>query len=200
MEPVAIPSLPDPTEVITGPRVLLRGWQADDAPLLWEAIEESRARIGQWMSWVEGHDSPAVSVDYCRKMAELWAQGGGFALGIWHRESGRLLGASGLHNADWDVPSAEIGYWLREGAVGHGYAEEAVRLQLDFAFDRLGMNRVALTCDPENARSRRIPEAIGFTLEGHLRNHLRMPPGGLRDTLVYSMLPDEWRAKRGGQG
>lgn len=197
MERVSIPTLRDLPNSFVGPRVLLRAWRPEDAPLLWEAVDESRARLGQWMTWVAGHDSPAVSAEYCWKMAEFWARREGFALGIWHRERGRLLGGSGLHNVEWSVPSAEIGYWLRDSAVGHGYVEEAVRLQLDFAFDHLGLNRVGLTCDPENVRSRRIPEAIGFTLEGHLRNHLRMPPGGLRDTLVYAMLPDEWRTKRG---
>lgn len=157
----------------------------------------NRARLGQWMEWVAAHDSPAVSAAYCQAMPQQWARREAFVLGIWDRETERLLGGSGLTGVDWSVPSASIGYWLRNSAVGRGYAEEAVRVQLDFAFDRLGCNRVELTCDPENRRSRRIPEAIGFTLEGHLRNHMRLPPGGLRDTLIYSMLPAEWQTKRG---
>jgi RimJ/RimL family protein N-acetyltransferase len=89
------------------------------------------------------------------------------------------------------VPSFEVGYWIREGEVGKGYVEEAVRLQMRFAFDVLGAARLMLTCDPLNERSRRIPEAIGFALEGRLRNHMRIDTGELRDTLVFSLVPGD---------
>lgn len=183
----------DLPEEFVGPRVIVRTWRASDAPPLFEAVEESRERLRSWMGWVDLHTTLADSEDYCRRMPELWARREQFPLGIWHRESGAFLGGTGLHNVDWSVPSAEVGYWIRDRGLGHGYVEEAVRLQTAFAFDVLGLVRLGLTCDPTNARSRRIPEAIGFTLEGHLRHNTRTTAGELRDTLVYSILPDEWR-------
>jgi ribosomal-protein-serine acetyltransferase len=197
MDATQPPPLPDLPEELIGPRVIVRTWRMADAAELFAAVEESRERLSLWMTWLDQQRIPADAVAYCRRMSELWAARGGFPFGIWHRESGAFLGGTGLHNVNWSVPSIEIGYWLRNSAVGHGYVEEAVRLQLGFAFDQLGMERIALTCDPENARSRRIPEAIGFTLEGHLRRDIRMPNGALRDTLVYSILRDEWRVLAG---
>lgn len=188
------PALDVPDELV-GARVLLRPWRPADAPALFEAVDESRARIGRWLARVWHHATVAESEAFCRAMADDWAARAEFAVGIWHRDSGRLLGASGLHNVEWDTPSAEIGYWLRDGAVGHGYAEEAVRLLLAFAFECLGLARVGLNCDPSNVRSRRIPGVLGFALDGRLRSNRRTPDGALRDTLVHSILADEWRAK-----
>jgi ribosomal-protein-serine acetyltransferase len=193
------PGLEVPDE-LAGARVLLRPWQPTDAPLLFEAVDESRIRIEQWLAWIWHHTTEADSEAFCRRMADLWTERGGFPVGIWHRESGQLLGGSGLHHIEWRTPSGEIGYWLRDSAVGHGYVEEAVRLVLAFAFNGLGLVRVGLNCDPSNLRSRRIPEVLGFTLDGRLRSNQRTPSGMLRDTLVYSILADEWSAITGHEG
>jgi RimJ/RimL family protein N-acetyltransferase len=187
------PALEVPDEIL-GPRVRLRPWCPADAPRLFDAVDESRVRIGQWMLWIRYHTTLTDSAEFCRRKADAWTARNGFPVGIWHRDTGQLLGGSGLHDIEWRTPTGQIGYWLRDSAIGQGYAEEAVRLQLAFAFDGLGLLRVELSCDPNNLRSRRIPEAIGFTLEGRLRSNQRTPDGAIRDTLIYSILAEEWRA------
>ncbi|MCC6790600.1 MAG: GNAT family N-acetyltransferase [Thermomicrobiales bacterium] len=181
----------EPPARLVGERVIVRAWHFDDARPLFEAVTESRDRLRPWMSWVDIHQTVADSVDYCHRVGVRFDERSDFALGIWHRESGRLLGGTGLHNINWDVPSFEVGYWLRDGEVGKGYVEEAVRLLVRHAFTRMGANRLALTCDANNDRSRRIPERIGFVLEGRLRNHLRTEAGALRDTLIYALTPGD---------
>jgi RimJ/RimL family protein N-acetyltransferase len=175
-------------EELGGERIVLRPYRLDDAPAVFEAVDQSRTRLRLWMEWVDGHAALSDSEDYCRRVSVNWENRSDFALGIWHKETGRFLGGTGFHNTDWSVPSFEIGYWIREGDEGKGYVEDAVRLQVRFAFDVLGAERLVLTCDPENARSRRIPEAIGFVLEGRLRNDMRPPDGKLRDTLVFALI------------
>jgi RimJ/RimL family protein N-acetyltransferase len=128
-------------------------------------------------------------------VAERWRDGLDLALGIWRREDGRYLGGTGLHNIDWSVPAFDVGYWIREGDEGKGYVTETVRLLVRWAFDELGAQRLGLTCDSANERSRRIPERMGFVLEGRLRNHARTESGGLRDTLVFSLIPSDASAR-----
>lgn len=176
---------------LVGGRIILRPYTMADAPALFEAVDQSRQRLRLWMAWVDGHRTLADSDEYCRRVSITWAERSDFSLGIWRQDDGRFLGGTGFHNTDWSVPSTEVGYWIREGEEGKGYVEEAVRLQVRFAFDVLGMARLMLTCDPENARSRRIPERIGFVLEGRLRNHMRTDSGELRDTLVFSLVPGD---------
>jgi RimJ/RimL family protein N-acetyltransferase len=60
----------------------------------------------------------------------------------------------------------------------------------DFAFRGLDANRVSIHCDPRNERSRRVAERCGYELEGRLRNAARTPSGTLRDTLIFSRVPE----------
>ena len=59
-----------------------------------------------------------------------------------------------------------------------------------WAFVDLGIERLQLTCGPDNAASQRVAERAGFTREGVLRSHLPFK-GGRRDTVVFSLLPGE---------
>jgi RimJ/RimL family protein N-acetyltransferase len=189
MHPNAEAAMP-PYELI-GERVVVRAWRPEDAQALFEAVDESRERLRPWMGWVDLYQTVADSEEYCRRVGARFDERSDFALGIWHRASGRFLGGTGFHNIDWDVPSFEIGYWIRDGEVGKGYVEEAVRLLMAQAFERMGAQRLAITCNANNERSRRIPERIGFELEGRLRNHMRTEAGPLRDTLVFSLVPGD---------
>ena len=58
--------------------------------------------------------------------------------------------------------SAEIGYWLRTNALGHGYMSEAVEALTDEIFNVLPVSTVTIICDPLNVRSAAVPERLGF--------------------------------------
>lgn len=110
--------------------------------------------------------------------------------------TGTLVGSSGLHRIDWEVPKFEIGYWCRTSFTGQGYATEAVRGISAFALETLGARRVEIRCDSRNLPSARVAERAGFRLEGELRNNELDTGGTLRNTLVYAMIPDEHEAPR----
>lgn len=88
----------------------------------------------------------------------------------------------------------ELGYILRPDAVGRGFAREAVSAVIDHAFGTRNMRRVWADTDPDNARSVRLLEALGFQREGHLRGrwetHL-----GVRDSLIYGLMTDDPRPR-----
>jgi len=69
---------------------------------------------------------------------------------------------------------------------------------LDYAFDRLGVERIQFTTDAGNLVSRRSLERLGAVLEGTLRRQRVAPDGTVRDSTVYSILADEWRGVRAG--
>lgn len=88
---------------------------------------------------------------------------------------------------------AEIGYLFARRHWGRGYAREAVMRLLDLLFLEEGKRRVFADTDPDNAASNRLLERLGFRREGLLRaeweTHL-----GVRDSVIWGMLRDEWRA------
>ena len=196
MEILPKPILRDLPDTLTGPRVLLRPVRPGDGAAIYEAVEESRAEIGPWLPWVEKTQSAEDSEEYARQEAALWLTREELAVGIWDHATGWFLGGSGLIRIDWAVPAFEIGYWLRTSAWGQGYACETVQVLCQFAFGTLGANRVEIRLDPQNARSRAVPDRLGFVLEATLRNQVRDGAGELRDTLIFALTPDDYaRAK-----
>jgi ribosomal-protein-alanine N-acetyltransferase len=96
-----------------------------------------------------------------------------------------------------DLNDAEIGWTLERDAWGQGYATEAARAALSFAFETLRLHRVWARCQPENTPSARIMEKIGLRREGHFRQ-CQYVKGRWIDALHYAMLDEEWWALRRG--
>ena len=82
---------------------------------------------------------------------------------------GAFLGWCGLTRWNPDHRSASLGYCLRKAAWGQGYATEAARALLQWAFDALDLNRVQAGTDTRNTSSARVLEKLGFVREGTLR-------------------------------
>ncbi len=114
-------------------------------------------------------------------------------LNLYLKGTDTFVGGSGLHRMDWDVPRFEIGYWRRAQFQGQGYITEAVRGITRFAFETLGANRLEIRCDVRNKKSQDVAGRCGYTLEAVLRNNGRRVDGTLRDTRVYSMIPEDYR-------
>jgi RimJ/RimL family protein N-acetyltransferase len=74
---------------------------------------------------------------------------------------GDLVGAIGFDRLE-DGDSPDLGYWLGVSHWGRGYATEAARAVIDFAFDAYGFERLAAGCRITNAASRRVLEKCGF--------------------------------------
>lgn len=181
-------------EELRGPRVVVRPYRLEDADELFAAVEESRQHLWPWLPWVNQHQTSEDTRDFIlRSQAQWLLRESALTVGIFEANNGRYLGGSGLHIRSWDVPSFEIGYWVRASAEGHGYVAEAARLLTDFAFASLGAQRVMIRCDARNTRSAAVAERLGFVREACLRNDLRASDGELRDTLVFSLTPSDPR-------
>jgi aminoglycoside 6'-N-acetyltransferase len=80
------------------------------------------------------------------------------------RIGGRLVGDIGLSPADDDPSVIKIGYTIAPAAQGRGYATEAVRALIGYAFDRLGADVVRAYANEENVPSIRVAEKVGMRL------------------------------------
>jgi len=188
-EPIAVPG------AIRTERLLLRPLQKSDARAMFEAIEESREHLGQWLAWIPDITRAADLEFSCENAVTDWEYGTDFRVAILSRDDQRYLGHCGLHYPNWEVRSFEIGYWLRRSAVGQGIMREAVGGLTGYAFDTLKARRVEIHCDPNNVRSGGVAIANGYRLEGRLRDASLTPAGTLRDTLIYGMTEPYYRAR-----
>jgi RimJ/RimL family protein N-acetyltransferase len=114
-----------------------------------------------------------------------------FAYGVFNREETQVLGSSGLYTRVG--PGArEIGYWIHQGHINQGLATEAAAALTRVAFVIDTVARVEIHCDPHNVRSLAIPRKLGFYHEATLRYRAQTPDGRPRDTMVWTLLADEY--------
>lgn len=173
-------------EAFESRRLLIRAPILDDGIKVNEAIRESLEELIPWMPWAQTMPTPEESEANIRKARLKFLERSDMRLLILLKETGELIGNSGLHNIDWKVRRFEIGYWVRTSFGGQGYMTEAVEAILNFAIQALQANRVEIRCDSKNIRSYRVAERLGFTLEGIIRNDDLSVDGSLRDTMVFS--------------
>lgn len=125
-------------------------------------------------------------------VAGAWVIRGYSMFSVIEKSSGQWIGRVGpLYPEGW--PGTEVGWGLKRSAWGQGYATEAARACLDFAFDRLGWDEAIHTIDPKNAPSQAVAKRLGsqYLRPGHL------PPPIDLDLDVWGQSRAEWKAQKG---
>ena len=188
----ATPCFPMP---IVTPRLLIRPPQVSDAPALNAGILESFDELHRFMPWAKKRPTLRESEKYIKSCVINWVKKKNkepyLALFVFDKNTNEFLGTAGFHHYDWQASSIEMGYWLRISCTGKGLMTEAIAAQTQYAFSVLKIKRVVITCDPDNSKSRRIPERLGYTPETLLINHRIKPdtqkPG---NTIVFAKYRD----------
>jgi RimJ/RimL family protein N-acetyltransferase len=186
------PVLLDLPTAIETERLLMRPPRAGDGPLLLAAITESLPELRRFLAslpWVAAEQTIESSELYCRNAHANFVARKDLPFLLFEKDSGELVGASGLHHIVWATPKVEVGYWVRASKSRNGFVSEAVQALSAYAFDHLHAVRLELITDEDNQRSRRVAERCRFTLEAILRNERRAPTGDLRNTCIYARFP-----------
>jgi ribosomal-protein-serine acetyltransferase len=170
----------------------LRPLEERDAEEVHALIEVNRARLARWMAWAAGHETAAQTLEFIRTTQRQMADNDGLQLAL--IAEGRIVGMVGFHSIDWQNRATSLGYWLSEDEEGQGTMTQAVATLTGHAFADWHLNRVEIRADVENARSRAIPERLGYRREGTLRQAYRISGDRYSDDVVYAMLAAEWPA------
>lgn len=178
----------DIPEQLESERLLLRAPRAGDGRMISEAVCDSLDSLRPWMPWADHAPTVEESETVARSMAVAFARRESLTYRLLRRSDEKLVGVCSVFALNWDIPSCEIGYWVRASEQGQGYITEAVKRLTEFAFDELAMERIEIRCDARNQRSAKVAERAGYTLEARLRHHRRAVDGVLADTLIYARL------------
>jgi RimJ/RimL family protein N-acetyltransferase len=174
-------------------KVGLRPYQADDAPLLYDAASESIADIYPWMPWCHPGYTLAESeqwVPIC--IADREAKRA-FDFVVYDQETGKFLGAVALNQIHPFHQFANLGYWVRSRCAEYGIAVTATRMCARFGFEELGLKRIEIVAAMGNRRSQRVAEKAGAMREGILRSRLKI--GDVwHDAVMFSLVPDDLKA------
>lgn len=104
---------------------------------------------------------------------------------------GAVQGWAGVALRDDRAREAEVSYYVLPGGQGKGYATDAVRALVGFAFGSLNAHSVVGRVRADNDPSRRVLEKVGFTEEGTRRESL-YTEGDHRDVAIYGLLDREF--------
>jgi ribosomal-protein-serine acetyltransferase len=152
-------------------------------------IERNRAYLQEWMPWASYENSLEDLKAYMKHTLLQFANNEGFQAAIWHHN--KPVGSIGYANLDWADHKTEIGYWIDSSMQGKGIVTKSCRVLITFAFEQYHLNKVEIHCATGNVRSRAIPERLGFTQEGVIRQAERCNDH-YHDIVVYGMLASEW--------
>jgi ribosomal-protein-serine acetyltransferase len=169
---------------------VLRLLEEADADELFGVIDANREHLGAWVPWVAFEHEPADVLPFIRATRKQIGDNNGLQTAIVD-PGGRIVGMVGFHAVEWMHRTSSIGYWLARDEQGRGTMTEAVRAYVDYGFATMKLNRIAIRAAVENARSRAIPQRLGFREEGVLRGIERIGDRTL-DGVVYAMLAADW--------
>jgi len=183
------PTRQQPFQQLVTERLTLRRFRPADITAL-QAIRND-PEVARYQSWNTADEAALHTFIASLQTSEPGTPGEWFQFAVTRRDDGILIGDCGLHILAEDDRLAEIGYTFGRPFQGQGYATEAVRAVLDYAFGALGLHRIAAITDVRNTGSIRVLERLGFRREGHTRQAF-WNRGAWVDEYLYALLRAEW--------
>jgi len=114
------PILMDFPESFETERLLIGSPLTGDGHVLHAAVRESIDQLSPWMPWPKEHRTVDDSEASARRARVAFLGRTELRLNLYLKGADPLVGSSGLHRIDWEVPKFEIGYWCRTGFTGRG--------------------------------------------------------------------------------
>lgn len=186
--------LPDDA-ALTGQLVRLTPSRATDAAELYSALDHDAV----WAHVAGRPRDPQTFADRISAKASTTRQQWTMRTLREHRgiPAGSVIGSTSFLDVQPENAALEIGSTTYTPAVWSGPVNpETKLLLLDYAFDVVNAGRVQLKTDVRNQRSQRAIERLGARYEGVLRRHMRREDGTMRDTVMFSIIAEEWPAVR----
>ncbi len=166
------------------------------APLSIQHTEDLTEAAGDgelWNLWYTSVPEPENVESYIQTALSEFQNDQSLPFVIVRKEDNKVVGTTRFMNADSKYKRLEIGTtWYSKSAQRTGLNTECKYLLLQYAFEALRCIAVEFRTHIRNTQSRKAILRLGATQDGILRNHMIDKSGGLRDTVVFSILDREW--------
>ena len=177
---------------LKGQHVTLEPLSRDHVPALQAAVKDGEL----WTLWYTAIPDPEGMLAYVDKALALLETGKAIPFVV-RDASGAIVGSTRFGDIEAAHRRVQIGWtWYAKRAQRTGLNTEAKALLLAHAFEVMGCGRVEFFTHFMNHASRSAIARLGAKEEGVLRNHMRMPDGSWRDTVVFSIIDGELPAVR----
>jgi N-acetyltransferase len=176
--------------VLENDRVLLRPLKVNDLEhLLHFSIDEPEI-------WTYSHvpaGSPEKMQAYFAAALLARENKTEFPFIVFDKQANAYAGSTRFYDIQLANKTTQLGYtWYGKNFQGTGLNKQCKFLMLQFAFEQLQLERVEFRADNNNARSIAAMKSIGCSVEGVLRSNVTKATGGRRDSIILSILKEEW--------
>ena len=137
--------------------------------------------------------SPEKMKIYIEKALQGRQYKNSYAFIVFDKQANKYAGSTRFYDIQVENSTLNLGFtWYGKEFQGTGINKNCKYLLLEFAFDVLKIERVEFRADNKNQRSVNAMKSIGCVVEGVLRSNMYKPNGERRDSIVLSILKDEW--------
>lgn len=176
--------------ILENERALLRPLQLSDAEHI---IPFVLADPQTWFYSLNAPTDEASMMDYIKTAVDNRTNNKEYPFIVFDKKANAYAGSTRFYDIQPVYKTTQLGFtWYGKNFRQTGLNRHCKLLLFSFVFEKWGLERVELRADARNERSINAMKAIGCTPEGILRSHLPNNEGGRRDSLVLSILKNEW--------
>ncbi|MCL6220697.1 GNAT family N-acetyltransferase [Zunongwangia pacifica] len=167
----------------------LKQVEKTDAEAIFNTIDSQREYLGKWLPFVAYTKTLTDTQTFVDAIVNAPETKFEYVFTI--QKNGEFVGLIGFKDTDRLNQKTEIGYWLSEAHQKQGIMTRSVAKLCDFAFQELGLNRIQIKCAEGNISSSKIPQSLGFKLEGIEREGEILTGNVFTDLQIYSKLKSD---------
>lgn len=175
-------------------RTVVRRFREQEGNDLYILIQENTSHIIDHFPLTLKEIKDQVKAEiYIRRKFSAWLLQREYCFGIWDTNSAKLIGFVRIFGIDWNVPKAEIGFFIDHKHTQRGLMTEAMISLLSFAFQQLKLEKLILRTATDNYPTQRLARKCGFRREGDLRSDFkRLTTGELVDVMYFGFTRHEY--------
>jgi RimJ/RimL family protein N-acetyltransferase len=182
-------------EQLATERLLLRRYAAEEAAGILQLARSDRDQLLREFAQVASLREMEQAESFIAEKGEQWKVGKTYCYGIWQLGEKEQIGQIQVKNIAWEIPSAELSYFIGSKWQRQGYATESVSAVLRMVFGEMGFERVFVRILPVNRESFGLAKKMGFEEEGVQRRAFRCGFGALHDVQYLSMTAEEYQMR-----
>jgi RimJ/RimL family protein N-acetyltransferase len=176
---------------LTGSKVILEPLVLEHEGELINAVKDGKL----WKLWYTPIPTPEKMKDYIEEALRMRENAGALPFVVREKESNTIIGSTRFFNVDEVNQRLNIGYtWYAESYQRTAMNTESKYLLLAHAFEKLEAIAVEFRANWHNHKSREAIARLGAKQDGVFRNHTKLAGGVYRDTVVFSIINQEWFA------
>lgn len=181
---------------LSAARIRLRRYHSSDAQGVLRLIDHNRERLRRnFPELANGLKTAEAASSYILTSDKQWKDGVAFVYGVWFPPDPDPIGQLRIKNVAWNVPSAELSYFVDLEWLRKGVATEAIRAVLREAFEEHGFKRIYVRVIGANEESLALARQLKLRHEGVHRNAFRCGWGELHDVHLFAMTDGDHRSQ-----